>query len=180
MCCSRFWYICKKTPACFNNINASLICFPYGLTYKSHEWDLQFEEEETWGQQKEETQDDEERGELWLLFGRDQERSEKPFWNKGEKQRRSRGSTGPWPQGKCATDAQCVRVWVIDCLAAPHGNAGLFAHLVSDTSTPDCSPWTPRLWSNTQHLQTHRKHTHQNTHPNTLHRLYIHRQNMHN
>lgn len=38
-----------------------------------------------------------------------------------------RGSTRPWPQAKCATDAPGVRacVWVIGCLAAYRGNATL-------------------------------------------------------
>ena len=47
----------------------------------------------------------------------------------------------------------CLRVWVIGCLVAPHGNKSLSAHRISDTSTPDCFP--QRLTSLVKHKKTY-------------------------
>lgn len=63
----------------------------------------------------------------------------------------------------------CVRVWVIGCLVAPHGNTSLSAHRISDTSTPGRFPQGPT--SLVKHKKTH---LHTNTHAAFYrHMLYI-------
>lgn len=68
-----------------------------------------------------------------------------------ERQEKQGGSRRPWPQGKCATDAQCVSVFS----RLFSGTQWHSAHRIFDTSTPDSSPWRPTFKSAS--LYTHRE-----------------------
>ncbi len=108
----------------------------------------------------------------WLLCGKQERVIRKAVLQR--ERREAVGSSRPWPQGKCATDAQgvCVCVWVIGCLVAPHSNPSLSAHHIADTSTLFCFLWKPTSLDKHTNLHTH-MHTHRKTCSLLIHRLYV-------